>query len=66
MSHLAACDTLFVPQAATPVPEVAPKTAKAGTACATYGAKRAQTGTAFIGYTSYINSIKSMIYRKLI
>jgi hypothetical protein len=54
------CDTLAVPHAALTVPDKAPKAAKTGTANATYGAKRAQTGTAFIGYTSTYNSINSI------
>ena len=58
------CDTLAVPHAALTVPDGAPKAAKTGTASATYGAKRAQTGTAFIGYISAYNSINSITYNK--
>ena len=54
------CDTLAVPHAALTVPDEAPKAAKTGTANATYGAKRAQTGTVFIGYISTYNSINSI------
>lgn len=44
------CDTLTVPHTALAVPGQAPKAAGSGTITATFGAKSAQTGAAFIGY----------------